>query len=213
MYLTEIESSDIRSIFTKLRIDMNCSWDCKNRSFWYKNVTSNICTSCNQVENVEHVLLHCNHPVLSDNRETFHKKYCQYVKHFSIKNSHDQIAEILNLNPSCSQELKYKAVECICSFIKKAYFILNTKLNKKPGLEMPKNTEWQKQISTKLARHISITAVISSIVNNQVILQNIHLRTENTSGLCGVFDKTEAQWWNETHVHNCYFTMRSKINK
>ncbi len=29
---------------------------------------------------------------------------------------------------------------------------------------------------------------------NQVILQNIHLRTENTSGLCGVFDKTEAQW-------------------
>ncbi len=29
---------------------------------------------------------------------------------------------------------------------------------------------------------------------NQVILQNIQLRTENTSGLCGVFDKTEAQW-------------------
>ncbi len=24
---------------------------------------------------------------------------------------------------------------------------------------------------------------------SQVILQNIHLRTENTSGLCGVFDK------------------------
>ncbi len=29
---------------------------------------------------------------------------------------------------------------------------------------------------------------------NQVILQNIHLRTENTSGLFGVFNKTEAQW-------------------
>ncbi len=28
---------------------------------------------------------------------------------------------------------------------------------------------------------------------NQVILQNIHLRAENTGGLCGVFDKTEAQ--------------------
>ncbi len=27
---------------------------------------------------------------------------------------------------------------------------------------------------------------------NQVILQNIHLMTENTGGLCGVFDKTEA---------------------
>ncbi len=30
----------------------------------------------------------------------------------------------------------------------------------KPGLEMPKNTEWQKQISTKRARRVSITAVI-----------------------------------------------------
>ncbi len=29
---------------------------------------------------------------------------------------------------------------------------------------------------------------------NEVILQNIHLRTEKTSGLCGVFDKTDAQW-------------------
>ncbi len=101
-----------------------------NRSFRYKNVTSNICKSCNQVQNVEHLLLHCNRPVFSDNRETFHKKYCQYVKHFSVKNNHDQIAEILNLNLSCSYEHKYKTVECICNFIKKAYFSLNTKLNK-----------------------------------------------------------------------------------
>ncbi len=32
---------------------------------------------------------------------------------------------------------------------------------------------------------------------------------ENTGGLCGVFDKTEAQRWNESHVHNCYVTMWS----
>ncbi len=32
----------------------------------------------------------------------------------------------------------------------------------KAGLEMPKNTEWQKQISTKHAWRNSITAVISS---------------------------------------------------
>ncbi len=32
----------------------------------------------------------------------------------------------------------------------------------KPGPEMPKNTEWRKQISTKRARHASIIAVISS---------------------------------------------------
>ncbi len=32
----------------------------------------------------------------------------------------------------------------------------------KPGLEMPENTEWQKEISTKCAWRVSITAVISS---------------------------------------------------
>ncbi len=89
MYLTEIESSYIRSIFTKLRIDMKWYWDSKNHSFQNKNVTSNICTSSNQVQNVDHVLLHCNHPVLSDNRETFQKLYCQYVKHFSVNINHN----------------------------------------------------------------------------------------------------------------------------
>ncbi len=39
---------------------------------------------------------------------------------------------------------------------------MSTTLYIKPGLEMPKNTEWQKQISTKRARRISIIAVISS---------------------------------------------------
>ncbi len=32
----------------------------------------------------------------------------------------------------------------------------------KPGLEMPKNTELQNQISTKRARRVLITTVISS---------------------------------------------------
>ncbi len=37
----------------------------------------------------------------------------------------------------------------------------------KPGLEMPKNTVSQKQISTKRARHVSMTAMISSGANCQ----------------------------------------------
>ncbi len=49
----------------------------------------------------------------------------------------------------------------------------------------------------------------AELSRNQIILQNIHLRMENTSGLCRVFDKTEAQQWNESHVYTCYITMRS----
>ncbi len=36
-----------------------------------------------------------------------------------------------------------------------------------PGLEMPKNTKWQKQISTKHAPRVSIASVISSGANCQ----------------------------------------------
>ncbi len=46
-YLSGIESPhsiQIGSIFTKLRIDINSTWDSKVRSFRYKNVQSNQCT-------------------------------------------------------------------------------------------------------------------------------------------------------------------------
>ncbi len=32
---------------------------------------------------------------------------------------------------------------------------------------------------------------------------------EITDDLCGDFDKTDGQWWNEPHVHYCYVTMWS----
>ncbi len=44
---------------------------------------------------------------------------------------------------------------------------------------------------------------------NQVILQNIHLRMDISGDLFGVFDKTDAQWWNKSHMYYCYITMQS----
>ncbi len=44
---------------------------------------------------------------------------------------------------------------------------------------------------------------------NQVILQNNHLRAEICGDLFGVFDKTDALLWNESHMRYCYVTMRS----
>ncbi len=64
--LSGIESPQIRSIFTKLRIDINSAWDSKVRSFRYKNVQSNQCTYCKSTQDIEHILLHCNHPDIYD---------------------------------------------------------------------------------------------------------------------------------------------------
>ncbi len=69
--LSGIESSQIRSIFTKLRIYINSTWDSKVRSFRYKNVQSNQCTDCKSSQDIEDILLHCNHPDMISNRKTF----------------------------------------------------------------------------------------------------------------------------------------------
>ncbi len=50
---------------------------------------------------------------------------------------------------------------------------------------------------------------MGELLKIQVILQNIHLRAEICGDLFGVFDKTDAQRWNESHMHYCYVTMWS----
>ncbi len=76
--LSGIELPQIRSIFTKLRIDINSTWDSKVRSFRYKNVQSNKCTYCKSTQDIEHIVLHFNHPDMTRNRKTFFRKYSQY---------------------------------------------------------------------------------------------------------------------------------------
>ncbi len=44
---------------------------------------------------------------------------------------------------------------------------------------------------------------------NQAIFDNIYLGIEITGDLCGVFNKTDAQRWKESHMHFYYVTMQS----
>ncbi len=108
---------------------MNCKWDSKKRSFWYWNVAINECNHCKEVESVEHLLLYCKHPDIVENREIFYTKYCQYVDNFNDKRACVQIRELLNVIPTCSVQNKEKAKESICTYIKKAYYNLDNKLN------------------------------------------------------------------------------------
>ena len=58
-YLTRIRSANIRNMFTRFRIDANCTFDSCHRSFRYKSVEDSLCKICNVVQSVDHVLLHC----------------------------------------------------------------------------------------------------------------------------------------------------------
>ncbi len=55
-YPEKIKAPEIRSIFTKFRIDINNTMECKNRSFRYKNVTSSLCPKCNETQDIYHVM-------------------------------------------------------------------------------------------------------------------------------------------------------------
>ncbi len=86
----------------------------------------------------------------------------------------------------------------------------------RPELEMPKNTEWQEQIS-----HNSMPDAFRSLrwsLQGRIVKESSNITKYSPESrdlwwsLCdlfGVFDKTDAQLWNESHIHYCYVTMRS----
>ncbi len=59
----------------------------------------------------------------------FVEKYTQYVTSFKVKHQAGKIKEILNLNPSCPSSVKDKAVETVCMYVKKLYWIIEQKIN------------------------------------------------------------------------------------
>ena len=72
-----------------------------------------------------HILLHCDPPDLNGKRQTFLLKYTNYGNSFAVKSSSDKIKEILNLDASCSVDLREKATNAISGFVSHVYIALN----------------------------------------------------------------------------------------
>ncbi len=79
---------------------MNCTWDCKNRSFQYKHVQSDKCPYYNEVQSVDHFLFHCKLPGLVKNRITFNEKYCKHVNNLDEKSDEVKLRELIKHKPS-----------------------------------------------------------------------------------------------------------------
>ena len=103
-YLSHINSPRIRSIFTKLRTDSNCS---KDSSY------TDLCPHCNVTQDVQHIILACDHPAVKAKRENFLARYAKYVKSFDVDTSRNKLRELLNLDPSCAAGCKEPAQKLI----------------------------------------------------------------------------------------------------
>ena len=105
-------SANIRNMFTRFRIDANCTLDSCHRSFRYKSVEDSLCKICNVVQSVDHVLLYCKGKDLTTNRIIFEDKLdlCKYVpKYCSLSDEH-KLQMVLNFRPLWKKANENEAV-------------------------------------------------------------------------------------------------------
>ena len=112
---------NIRNMFTRFRIDANCTLDSRYRSFRYKSVEDSLCKICNVVQSVDHVLLHCKGSNLTSNRTIFKNKFCKYVPNYLSLSDEDKLQIVLNLKPLWKKVNENVACEAIYTFVKNTY--------------------------------------------------------------------------------------------
>ena len=127
-YLYQINSPKIRTIFTKLRVDSNCTRESRYRSYRGKKSENNLCPHCNVPQDVLHVLIHCDYPAVKRKRESF----CRNTVHMqgiTLQNQRQYKLENYFIDPQCHEEDKPLAQNIICSFVNHVYNIVNTSLS------------------------------------------------------------------------------------
>ena len=89
-YLTHIRNPNIRNIFTRLRIDLNCLATCKTQGNF------SMCPMCKlEPETVEHFIIKCPH--YTDERNLFTAKILPISQHYSSYDNVRKIQYILDL--------------------------------------------------------------------------------------------------------------------
>lgn len=112
-YLSCIRNPEIRLIFTRLRIDMNCLATCKTKRK-PGQIHSNICPLCSiENETVEHFLLKCGS--FNDIRQRFLSNIKTFSKYFNDYDDTRKIRYILDVD--CPPD----AIKICCSFISEMY--------------------------------------------------------------------------------------------
>ena len=123
-YLSQLRSANVRSMFTKMRIDANCTLDSQLRSFRNTKTKDPLCKECNDVQSVTHVLLTCKNKDLTENRTMFENKICKHVYKYPMFSTQEKLQTVLNLKLLCKKEDKDDAIETICTFVKNTYRIV-----------------------------------------------------------------------------------------
>ena len=109
-YLSRIKNPDIRTLFTKLRIDMNDLNTCK---FRLRKCESPKCDECpSEDENVKHVLFKCSKYNLI--RESFYDNICIKIPYFNKLSDSEKLKIVL--------DMRYTHLDgCMCKYVYDVY--------------------------------------------------------------------------------------------
>ena len=119
-YLDLVRNPDIRTIFTRLRLDANKLADSKYRSYRFKNQTDNCCSECHVVDDVLHRLFYCNKTGLRHVRLKFFRDI-SYCRDLQLLNDEDKLFFILNAAPGVREVDASNAISLVCTFVKNVY--------------------------------------------------------------------------------------------
>ena len=112
-YLPKIRSDNICNMFTRFRIDANCTLDSRYRGFRYKSVEDSLCKTCNVIQFVDHV----QGSKLTRNRTIFEVKLCKYAPNYHSLSDEDKLQMVLNFKPLWKKV--NEACETIYSYVQK----------------------------------------------------------------------------------------------
>ena len=98
-------SANIRSMFTKMHIDANCTLESRLRSFKHNKTEDAMCKECNVHQSVSHILFECNNleVELTKNRDILNDKLSKFVQHYPSMSEQEKLQTILNLRPLCEK--------------------------------------------------------------------------------------------------------------
>ncbi len=120
-YLDLVKNPDIRTIFTRLRLDANKLADSKYRSYRFKDQKDNYCSECQIADGVLHRFFHCHKKGLKESRETFYKGITNMYKNFHSLNDYEKACFVLNGGLGIKGLDMANIMPLLCSFVKRIY--------------------------------------------------------------------------------------------
>ncbi len=119
-YLDLVKNPDIRTIFSRLRLDVNKLVDSKYRSYRSKNQADNCCFECHVTDDVIHRLFYCTKMGLRNVRLKFYSDILSY-RDLQLVDDNAKLSFVLNSVSGVGKGDLGKAISLVCTILSNVF--------------------------------------------------------------------------------------------